>query len=247
MQFLTPSSTLPLQVPGDVVGDYFDFLSGCQIIVATPAAQPALWSAYIDGARASYSTHAVESAIEYGTVRDGRTTALFFAVVETDGRVVGGLRVQGPLTHPDQAHAVREWGGRPGTGQIRSEILERLAEGVIEIKAVWVDHDAPQHSALTSALARGFIHAMDLLRVRHAMCTAARHAITRWEASGGVVSADVAAVPYPDERYETKLMWWDRDQVDRLLSDESVGALLSESALLFRHLVTPSASLPSTA
>lgn len=247
MQFLTPLTPLPLQLSGDVVGDYFDSLSGRQIIVATPATQPALWLAYIDGARNSYSTHAVESAIEYGKVRDGRTTALFFAVVETDGRVVGGLRVQGPLTHPDQAHAVREWDGRPGTEQIRSQILQRLAEGVIEIKAVWVDHDAPRHSALTSALARVFIHAMDLLRARHAMCTAAGHAMTRWETSGGVVSADVAAVPYPDERYETKLMWWDRNQVARLLSDESVSALLSESAQLFRQPVTPSAALPSMA
>src|ERR1700712_735282 len=156
MQFLTPPIPLALQVSGGVLGDYFDSVSGRKIIVATPATQPALWSAYIDGARISYSTHAVESAIEYGKVRDGRTTALFFAMVETDGQVVGGLRVQGPLHHPDQAHAIREWDGRPGTEQMRSQILQRLAEGVIEIKAVWGDHDAPRHSALTSALAPRF-------------------------------------------------------------------------------------------
>src|ERR1700712_1678375 len=243
MQFPTPPTPLPLQVPGGAAGGYFEALSGREIIVATPATQPALWSAYIDGARKSYRTHAVESAIEYGTVRDGRTTALFFALVETDGQVVGGLRVQGPLTHPDQAHALREWDGRPGTEQIRAQIRQRLAEGVIEIKAVWVDHDAPQHSALTSALARAFIHAMDLLGVRHAMCTAAGHAMSRWMSGGGVVSVDVAAVPYPDERYETKLLWWDRDQVAGLLSEETVGALRSESAQLFRHQSTPRAAI----
>lgn len=247
MQFLATPTPLRLEVAGTVVGDYFDSLSGRQIIVATPAAQPALWLAYIDGARASYSAHAVECAIEYGEVRYGRTTALFFAVLETDGRVVGGLQVQGPLTHPDQAHAVREWDGRPGAEQIRSQIRQRLAEGVIEIKAVWVDQAAPRHSALTSALARAFIHAMDLLRVRHAMCTAAGHAMTRWETSGGVLSADVPAVPYPDERYETKLMWWDRSQVSQLLCYETVGALLSESAQLFRQPATPLAALPSMA
>lgn len=247
MQFTSPSTPLAMPLTGDVVGDYFDFLSGRHVIVATPAMQPALWSEYIDGARASYSTHAVEGAIEYGTVCDGRSTALFFAVIESDGRVVGGLRVQGPLTHPDQAHAVREWDGRPGTEQIRSQISQRLAEGVIEIKAVWVEHDAPQHNALTSALARAFIHAMDLLCVRHAMCTAAGHAISRWQTSGGVVSGGVAAVPYPDARYETKLMWWDRNQVARLLSDEAVGALLSESDQLFAPPATTTVALPSVA
>lgn len=243
----TQNDQQALQVDGGgVEGDYIECWSGRQVIVATPASQPALWAAYIDGARASYSTHAVDNAIEYGKVRDGSTTTLFFAVVEPDGRVVGGLRVQGPLTRPDQAHALREWAGRAGTAKMTAQIVQRLAAGVIEIKAVWVDHDATQHSDVTSALARAFIHAMDLLQVRFAMCTAAGHALIRWENAGGVV-ADVAAVPYPDERYQTKLLWWDRQHVTRLLSDECVGALSSESAQLFRHRAMPPAVLSSIA
>lgn len=232
---MTPPGPLMLQVSGGSVDICSDPLSGRRIVVATPASQPALWLAYIDGARRSYSAHAVEGAIEYEAVRDGRSTALFFAVVQADGEVIGGLRVQGPFSHPSQAHAIREWNGRPGTEQIRSQILQRLPEGVIEVKAVWVEHEVPRHDDVTSALARMFIHAMDLLGVRHAMCTAAGHAVVRWQAGGGVVSAEVPAVPYPDKRYQTKLLWWDRRQVTRLISAESLSAVLTESAQLLKQ------------
>jgi hypothetical protein len=34
--------------------------------------------------------------------------------------------------------------------------------------------------------------------------------LNRWLASGGVLAAKIPATPYPDERYQTKMMWWDR-------------------------------------
>jgi hypothetical protein len=63
---------------------------------------------------------------------------LFVATVESDGRVVGGLRVQGPYTRVDRAFALREWAGRAGTTELRRQIGRRLGAGVIEVKAVWV-------------------------------------------------------------------------------------------------------------
>lgn len=233
-------------VPGPVVGEYFESLSGRRFVVATPAAQPALWAAYLEGARRSYRSHGVESAIEYGEVRDGHTTALFATATDDDGAVVGGLRVQPRLIRVDQAHALREWAGRPGTAELSGQIAHRLPSGVIEVKAVWVEHDTDHKVHLTAALARVFVHMMDLLQVRYALCTAAAHAVTRWQTSGGVVSAEVPAVAYPDERYRTKVMWWDRTRVTDLLARDQFTALTRESDQL---LGRPGAvaTLPSVA
>lgn len=219
--------------PENVTGGYFDPASGRYFLFAEPAAQPALWDSYLQGARRSYLQHGVESALEYGEVRDGRCTALFVVAIDDAGQVVGGLRVQSRLAGAERAHALQEWAGRPGTAQMRAQIADRLPWGVVEVKAVWVDHDADHRPALTAALARGFVHAMDVLHARYALCTAAEHAVIRWQTSGGVVATDVAAVAYPDERYRTVLMWWDREQVVDLIAADQYAALMRESDLLF--------------
>jgi len=217
--------SFPSWASGDVVGELFDPLSGRLIVIARPTAQPDLWAAYFDGAQVSYRQHGVESAVDYDHVCDGDSTSLFVAAIESDGRVVGGLRVQGPYTRVDQAYAMREWAGREGTTQLRRQIGRRLGAGVIEVKAVWVDRDAVRHDALTAVLARTFVHALTLMNVRYAFCTAAEHAVPRWESSGGVVSVEVTPVAYPDERYRTVLMWWDRQQVADLMAVDQLHAV----------------------
>lgn len=227
-------------VTGDVIGSYFEPLSGRCFMVAEPAAQPVLWRAYLEGARQSYRQHGVEDALDYADVRDGRTTALFAVATDDAGCVVGGLRVRGPFSQVGQVHAVREWAGRPGTSQIRHQVAQRLPSGVIEIKAVWVQPDIDRRAALTAALARAFVHAQDLLGARYALCTAATHAVPRWRDSGGEVSTDVAAVAYPDERYRTQLMWWDRNRVAEVMPSDQHAALTRESVLLRGVLTAPS-------
>lgn len=224
----------PRPVSGDIVGQYFSPGCGRRFVLATPVAQPALWAQYLDGARQCYRSHGVESAIEYGAVRDGRSTALFVVAIDDAGRVSGGLRVQGRLTRPDQAHALREWAGRPGTAEMRAQIAQRLPFGVVEVKAVWVDPAADARLALSAALARAFVHTMDALHARFALCTAAGHAVTGWQSSGGTVAADVPWVAYPDERYRTVLMWWDRAGIAERVAPDQLPALRSEAAQLAR-------------
>jgi hypothetical protein len=219
---------------GDVVGEFWDPLSNRLLVVAQPATQPDLWAAYLDGAQVSYRQHGVESAVDYDHVRDGASTSLFVAAVESDGRVVGGLRVQGPYTQVDQAYALREWAGREGATELRRQIDRRLSEGVVEVKAAWVDPHADRHDALTAVLARMFVHVLTLLDVRYAFCTAAAHAVPRWESTGGVVSTEVAPVAYPDERYRTLLMWWDRQHVAELMTGHQLHSVILEIARLRR-------------
>lgn len=230
-----PTANGDIQVfrPEDVVGAYTEAAGGHCFIFAEPDVQPALWISYLEGARRSYRRHGVESAIEYDEVKDGHSTVLFVVATDDAGLVVGGLRVQRRLTSPEHAHAMREWAGRPGTAPMRAQIADRIPSGVVEVKAVWVDDDTDHRAALIAALARAFVHAMDVMDVRYALCTAAEHAVKRWQTSGGVVAADVDAVAYPDARYRTRLMWWDRQHIAELVTAEQLLALTGESDRLF--------------
>lgn len=231
----------------ETYGGYLDPLSGRLIVFANPAAKPQLWRECIDGARRTYRLHGVENALEYDQVRDGTSTALFVAALESDGRVIGGLRVQGPYTHVTQASAVQEWAGRDGTEELSRQIAGRLDEGVIEIKAVWVDHEADCHHEISDALARVFVHSLKLMGVRYAFCTAAQHAISRWQSTGGVVSTEVTPVAYPDERYQTRLMWWDQHSMFETIDKRQIHALALESGQLPRSLTAAASGAPSAA
>jgi hypothetical protein len=238
--------SFPSWVYGDVVGELFDPDSDRLLVIARPPAQPDLWAAYVDGARMSYAQHGVESAVDYDRVRDGASTSLFVAALARDGRVVGGLRVQGPYTHVEQTYALREWAGRAGTSELRRQVGRRLRAGVIEVKAVWVDRDAVRHDALTAVLARMFVHLLTVMDVRYALCTAAEHAVPRWQSSGGVVSTAVPAVAYPDDRYRTLVMWWDRHSVLAGMAGQQARAVVRELAQLRRPVTVPTVT-PSVA
>lgn len=214
------------------IGSYLDAASGYRIIVARPSERPDLWEKYLAGAGASYRRHGVERVLEYDAICDGRTTALFFLAVDANGNAVGGMRAQGAYRHPDEAHALQEWAGRPGTSQVWNEISARIGAGVIEMKTGWVSDEADNRNELSNALARMFVHAMSLLGVRHAFCTVAIHAVRRWATTGGVISRDVTPVAYPDDRYLTTLMWWDRLTLADLTAPHQLARIMDESAAL---------------
>ena len=226
---IAPSS--PAQ-SGDVIAIYYDSVTGCQFVVARPAQQPLLWLSYLDGARASYRKFGVERVLEYDRIRDGSSTSLFCAALEPDGQVTGGMRVQGPYQSADQAHAVEEWAAFDDDAEVRREISERIQAGVIEMKTGWVSDTAWRRAELTAGLARFFVHSINLMGIRYGFGTVGTHAVKRWQTTGGVVSANVAPVAYPDNRYRTVLMWWDRETFADLAAVEQLPAIMHESAQL---------------
>jgi hypothetical protein len=232
----TPSPFAPLpstsEAPNGLVASYQDLRTGCRFVVATPAAQRQLWEAYLLGAQRSYRKHDVESVLEYNEIRDGASTAIFFVALDPCGAVVGGMRLQGPYRETAQAHAIAEWGSCDGASELHREITERLDDGVVEMKTGWVDDLFPGRSALTDAMARMFVHALTLMNVRYVLGTVAKHARRRWMTTGGVVSEDVAPVAYPDERYQTVPMWWDRETFADLADADQLPHIVFEAAQL---------------
>jgi hypothetical protein len=182
----------------------------CTLVITSPSADPYLWKEYVKGAERSYRKHRVERALDLDNFRDGADTAMFWATLDDGGRVIGGVRAKGPMTCADDTHAVVEWAGQPGLAVVKKMITDRLPFGVVEVKTAWVTTDPQRNQSLTRVLARAPLHAMVLLNAQFAMATSASHVLDRWASSGGVVSSRIPATPYPDERYRTKLMFWDR-------------------------------------
>jgi hypothetical protein len=187
-----------------------DHTSGYHFVAAPPHAVPDLWHEYISGALRAYRRFGVESALEYERVHSGETTALFHAALDSRGVVVGGLRAQGPYHRAEESHALREWKTPEETDRIRRMIEARIPAGVVEAKAAWVAEELPQRRELTLALAQMGAMFMDLLDVRFMMATAADNVLELWKTCGGVVDMRIPPTPYPDARYRTRLMWWDR-------------------------------------
>lgn len=182
----------------------------CHFVVTRPPWEPRLWEQYLAGAVIGYRKFGAEKALEYSRIEDGNSTAMFVVAVRADGTVCGGGRAEGPYTRVEQAHALVEWGTHPGADTVRQMIDERLQDGIVEAKGAWVAGDAPLRERVVTVTGRFITYSIELLDVRFMMATAARYVLDTWRATGGVVAEHIPGVPYPDDRYVTQLMWWDR-------------------------------------
>jgi len=208
---------------------FWDPRAECTMVMASPSAAPLLFAEYHRGAVEKYARFGVGDLIDADVQRCADDTALFWALVELDGRVVGGVRGKGPLRSPEDSHAIVEWAGQPGASDVRELIAERLPLGVMEMKAAWLTKDPVVGRHRAKMIARTAFHAMALLDIDFCMATSAAHSLDQWRSSGGVVAA-IPATPYPNERYQTKMMWWDRRTFAAHGEPDQVAATFREMA-----------------
>jgi hypothetical protein len=220
----------PLQLKKSA--SWWDPDTECTLVVARPRDEPTLWKEYLTGALHSYRKHGVESALDVEAIRTGSDTVLFFATVDDSGRILAGLRAKGPLRSADDSHAVDEWAGQAGLPTVRKMIDDRVPFGVLEMKTAWVTDDRDRSRPLTKVLARSASHAMALMDIQFCMATAGAHVLGRWRSSGGVVAEHIPPAPYPDERYETRMMWWDRRTFTKFAEPEQVSKMIVETRAL---------------
>jgi len=203
----------------------------CTLVISQPSTDRDLWTEYALGAHRSYRRHGVECALDTDALRSGADTIMYLAVLDATGRMVAGVRAKGPLRSADDSHAIAEWEGQPGQQAVRSMIDGRVPFGILEMKSAWVTDEQDQDRCLTAALARSGFHMMALLDVQFCMATAAAYVLNRWRTSGGVV-ASIPATPYPSERYQTKMMWWNRRDFVKYAEPEQVAKILMETEQL---------------
>ena len=215
---------------------WFDSDTNCTVVVSTPSADPALWADFVDGAARSYHTHGIERALDMDSLTDEANTQLFHAVVNDAGAVMAGIRAKGPLESAEESHAIVEWENRPGLRTVRKMLTDRLPFGVVEMKTAWMSDDPGRSRSLGTTLARAPFTTMALLDAQFVVATAGAHVLNRWRTSGGVVATKIPATPYPDDRYRTKMMWWDRSTFTSEADPEQVSKIFKEMAILARQL-----------
>ncbi len=206
---------------------FTDRRSGVRVEVHRPFGAPARWLAYLDGAESRYRSHGVLPALGRSELEDGLASSLLFVAVDPDDCVIAGIRCHGPLRTAAEAHALRELAGHPRLDAVEALIAERLPRGLVEVKGAWVDADAP-FPGLSDALARCHVHAMRWFGAQYAMCTCADNVAPRWASTGGRATPDLASVAYPDDRYRTLLLWWDRDRLPELALPDQWSRLVAE-------------------
>jgi hypothetical protein len=221
--------------------EWYDPDIDCTLVVSQPATDPDLWAEYATGAEHSYRKHGVDCALDVEALRSGDDTVMFFAVLDDANNMVAGVRAIGPLRSAEDSHAVLEWSGQPSQEAVRNMINDRVPFGVLEMKSGWTSDDPDRSHSLTNALARSGFHMMGLLDIQFCMATAAAYVLNRWRSSGGVVSA-IPATPYPTERYQTKMMWWDRHDFVNHAKPAQVSRILTETQLLTRRFSAHTAS-----
>jgi hypothetical protein len=89
---------------------------------------------------------------------------------------------------------------------------------------------------LTGVLARFPLHSTMLLNSQFAMATSAAHVLATWRTSGGVVASKIPPTPYPDERYQTEMMWWNRSTFVNHAQHKQVSTTLEEFRLFDDYL-----------
>jgi hypothetical protein len=220
----------------DTYIEWWDEATDCTLVVAAPCADHRLWAEYLAGARESYGKHGVACALELDSLCDPTKTSLFLAAVDGSGRVVAGVRAKGPFSTPGESHALVEWSGRPGLAAVSKMISDRIPFGVVEVKTAWTRDDPGRSRLLTSVLARFPLHSTMLLNSQFAMATSAAHVLARWRTSGGVVASKIPPTPYPDERYQTEMMWWNRSTFFNYAQHKQVSTTLEEFRLFDDYL-----------
>ncbi|GFG50063.1 hypothetical protein CQY20_04460 [Mycolicibacterium agri] len=223
-------------VPLDEGISWFDSDTGCTIVVSTPAADPGLWEDFVDGAVRTYHKHGIERALDMDSLLDEANTQLFHVAVNDRGKVLGGIRAKGPLESAEESHAIEEWADQPGLSAVRKMLTDRLPFGVVEMKTAWMSDDAGRSRSLSDTLARTPFPTMALLDAQFVVATAGAHVLNRWRNSGGVVATKIPATPYPDERYRTKMIWWDRGTFTNHADAKQVSKIFNEMAILSRQL-----------
>jgi hypothetical protein len=216
----------------DRTTSFWDPGSECTIVFAQPAIERDLWTDYVRGACHSYRKHGIEKALDIDSLRHGADTVLFAACIDSTGKVVAGVRAKGPYQSADQCHALLEWRGQPGQDAVRKMVSDRLPFGVVEIKTAWVTEGLERGRQLTSFISRTPPHTMNLLDVQFAIATAASYALKCWLPSGGVLATKIPPTPYPDDRYQTKLAWWDRRTFANHADPKQLSAFFAEQKMM---------------
>lgn len=188
-----------------------DDTNDIMLVAGRLGSMPTIWEASLAVAHEAYAEHGTLAALDY--LDHDHSDALMFAVLQVSSmRVLGGLRVHGPYLAPLDSHAARtEWSASDDLGKVCDELALRIPHGLVEVKTAFVDKSLPhtQRGQVSAFLSRTPMLIMATTGSRYMMATMPEQHVNRWATCGGQIIESIQPVPYPDERFRTRIMFWD--------------------------------------
>lgn len=212
---------------------FVDQESGVRFEGHHPLERPDLWTMYLNEAEGKYRSRGFEGTLRRQELEDGEGVALFFLGFNPGGEPVAGVRFHGPLEGSDQAYLIEEMADSPEIEDIRSMIDQEIRLGALEVKGAWSKGAAVTGVRLIAAITRSVTHAMNWLGAEFAIAAVSDTLVSVGTPAGGRM-VGTASVPYPDERYQTVCVSWDRSRSYELCSPANQQALRREAEELGR-------------
>ena len=212
---------------------FVDQESGIRFEGHHPAERPDLWKMYLDGAEGKYRSFGFEETLHRKDLETGNGVSLFFLAYDKEDRVVGGVRVHGPLENRHHAAIMGEMAASTEIDEIADVIDRHIALGVIEVKGGWSQGEAAIGHRLLVAISRCVVHALNWLGAEFAIVAVADRLQPLGELSGAI-RIGTTSVAFPDERYRTVAGSYRRNLSYELSTPENQLAYRREAEQLSR-------------
>jgi molybdopterin/thiamine biosynthesis adenylyltransferase len=216
---------------------FVDAASGVRFEGHHPLARPDLWSQYLEGLEETYGARNLMVSRNLEELRAGVGVSLFFLGVDSEGRAVSGLRLQGPLDTIHDAVMVEEMAESPEIGVIKERLGDLVASGACEVKGAWSRGGSELGYVSTDLLVHLIIHAAYWLGAESSIATVDERLLAAgYRESYEPIS--FVPVPYPDERYHTVALSFPRATAFAASSDETRGTLVAEAEQFLESTAT---------
>jgi len=212
---------------------FVDLDSGVRFEGHHPLERPDLWNMYLNEAEGKYRSHGFEGTLRRQELQDGHNVPLFFLGFNAEGEPVAGVRFHGPLEASHQAALMEEMSSSPEIGDIRALIERELRLGALEVKGAWSKGAAVNGVRLIAAITRSVTHAMNWLGAEFAIAAVSDTLLDVGSVAGGRM-VGTCSVPFPDERYRTVAVQWQRARSQELCTPPHQQALRREAEQLSR-------------
>jgi len=212
---------------------FVDLESGVRFEGHHPAERPDLWKLYLDGAEGKYRSFGFEETLHRKDLEAGNGVSLFFLAYDTQNRVVGGVRVHGPLESRHHAAIMGEMAASSEIDEIGAILDKETRLGAIEFKGAWSEGEAAVGYRLLVVFSRCVVHALNWLGAEFAIAAVADRMLPVGEQTG-VIRIGTTSVAFPDERYRTVAVSYRRNLSYELSSPENQVALRREAEQLSR-------------
>lgn len=183
---------------------FVDRATGLRWEAHHPASRPDRWSAYLEGASREYDRYGIGSLVDRPALERGDGVSIFFVAVDAKDRVVAGLRCHGPLDESVASQALSEMAASPEWSEHRAAIAAVTPYGLVEIKGAWRELSGDGNHAVSAALARCCVHAVEWLGAEM-MLAAVADRMKPLLASVGSLMMGTESAPFPSEKYRTIL------------------------------------------